>query len=167
MKSVTFRSFLIRARDDLLRNGERVTPEQIVDHALTYEGAWTVYNAEADRSRRAKARRDASALLSDVEGEGADPQIAGLFDVTQYEPPRALSFVDDHGVVRHVAIEHGTRREGERHDALLDTNIVNAVRKRSDWRAFWRQIDPHLGSSPDALIVDALRRMRDEGAAAA
>jgi hypothetical protein len=164
---VTFRSFLIRARDDLLRDGERVTPGQIVDHALTYENAWTVYNAEADRSRRAKARRDASALLSEVEGEGADPEIASLFDVTRYKPPRALSFVDDSGVIRHVATEHGTRWEGERHTPVLGANITAAVRKYDDWRAFWRQIDPYLDPAPDARIIDALRRMQDEGEAAA
>lgn len=156
--------YLRAARDQLLAVDQKVYTEDVVELALSMPGGRDAFEGESEHQAYAKSLRDASKLLSKGGVANDDPSIAGLFDLTPFTPPRALTLPQDDGRVAHKGIEHATRVDCDAHTGVLEDNIRSAVAERQRFGAFVDDVLP-VGTPAYYRVIDALMARVEQKAA--
>lgn len=160
---MTWPEYLRRASEELLRGGELVTNEDVVNMAMGLPGGTEAFYADAEQAATQQARRAASRLLSRAGFASEDPAVATLFSTQAYDPPRALTLPQADGKVAHKAIEHCTRRDIAAHRAVLRSNIDAARTEADRFDAFADDVTAEQFDDT-TTIGDVMRARRKEAA---
>lgn len=122
------------ARDELLAAGFAVTVDQVLERALSLNGAQTEFEQQAlVRARRELKREVKRALQESTEEPVTDENQLSLFALLPGSPaPRALALPAQGGEYAYKAFAATTDADLAEHDAILEENIRRAVLKRRD-----------------------------------
>ena len=151
-----WQDYIRAARDEAVKSGRAPTKAEMFDLILADPAAEAIYEADRDANARQKALRDIGSVMKEITDAGSDdPAVGRLFETTPYDPPRAITFRDEHGDIRYRGIEHATLAEADLHTVLLEEHISASIRKRRDWAAFVDDLRADL--TPGGTVGDALR----------
>jgi hypothetical protein len=133
----------------------------------TDDGA-AAFQAQSEEKALAAARREAAAILREAAELSGTEEQARLFDVANYDPPRAITFRDENGKAWHKATEKATRDEAMGYRAVLEENAKSAQQRSWAFAGFLRIVLPYMAEDETTIgdALEALSHQQDERSAA-